>query len=90
MSRMRVIAVKLTEDPASTKVLYEKDGKSYIRDGDDGFKTGRLSKAPVTALLNKWGFRKVTNPPEFRDAEELVDGLEGFELSNDGSVSYSK
>jgi len=89
MGKMKVLAIKMSGDPHSMRVVYEKDGKTFMRTGEDGFESGRPLKAPLPALLNKWGFRKVDNPPEFRDSEELVDGLTGFELKNSGTVVYN-
>ncbi|MNJ80570.1 hypothetical protein D3C77_789960 [compost metagenome] len=60
-----------------------------MRTGEDGFERGKPLKAPLKAVLNKWGFRVVENPPEFRDAEELIDNLTGFSLNNDGKVTFS-
>ncbi|MNI89610.1 hypothetical protein D3C73_1470310 [compost metagenome] len=82
--------MKFSADPEAIKVLYEKEGKLYIRAGQDGFETGKAANAPLKSIINKWGFRTVENPPEFRDAEELLDGLPNFELKSDGKISYSK
>jgi hypothetical protein len=88
MAKMQVVAVKLSKEPISIKVAYQKEGKLYIRTGEDGFTHGKPANAPLNSLLNKWGFRRVGNPPEFRDAEELIDGITGFGLQQDGTIKY--
>lgn len=89
MAKMKILAVKLTRDPSSTKVVYEKNGKQFIRSGEDGFVKGTATQAPLKALSHKWGFRLVENPPEFRDADEIIDNLGKFEVKQDGTVSYA-
>lgn len=89
MNKMKVVAIKLDSEPISIKVLYEKAGRLYIRTGKDGFASGKPAPAPITALVNKWGFRKIENPPEFRDAEEIIDSITRFALHNNGKVHYS-
>lgn len=89
MAKMRVVAVKMSSEPISIKIVYEKNGSMYMRTGADGFSVGKPLKHPLVALINKWGFRKVSNPPEFRDAEEIVDNITGFELRQDGKIVFS-
>lgn len=87
---MLVLAMKLTDDPDSTKIIYEKDAKLYIRSGEDGFKIGKAVQTSLKSILNKWGFRKIDNPPEFKDAGELVDNLSNFSLGSNGMILYHK
>lgn len=85
---MKVVAVKMNDEPISMKIVYEKNGSYYIRSGADGFSRGEPIKCPVKALLNKWGFREVINPPEFRDSDEIVDSITGFGQKSDGTIEY--
>lgn len=88
MSKMTVQAIKLTDDIESIKVVYEKNGKLYVRNGSDGFAKGIISRTGLSAL-GKWGFYKVEEPyPQFRDAEELINGLDKFQMDSQGKVKY--
>jgi hypothetical protein len=87
MAKMIVKAIKLTEDIESIKIAYEKHGKLYIRNGNDGFTTGNATQGDLSSL-GKWGFRKVDPNPQFRDAEEIIDNLDKFSLDNTGVVKY--
>jgi len=89
MLGITVKAMKLTEDPHSTKLLYEKDGTLFIRNGGDGFTRGVKSQSPFVSLRNKWGFREVENPPTFRDGAEIQRSIHLFNLKEDGRISYS-
>ncbi len=84
---MKIVAMKLTSDPDSIKVAYEKNGVLYVRSGKDGFHTGTKAQSDFRSL-GKWGFRKVDPNPEFRDAEELIDNLDKFSLDNKGVIRY--
>lgn len=88
MSKMKIVAMKLTDDIDSIKVAYYKNGTLYVRDGDDGFENGTKAITDLSGL-GKWGFRKVDEPqPEFRDAEELIDHLDKFTMDNNGIIKY--
>jgi hypothetical protein len=87
MAKMVVKAMKLTEDIESIKIAYEKDGKLWVRNGNDGFKNGVRAQADLPSL-GKWGFRKVDPNPTFRDADEIIDNLDKFQLDNTGVVKY--
>lgn len=88
MDDMIVKAIKLTKDPISTKIVYEKNGTLYIRDGSTGFAKGRKVSAPLRSLLSKWGFREVENGPIFRNGEEISQSLHRFEMGENGRVSF--
>lgn len=88
MAKMTVKAIRLTEDIESIKVAYEKNGNLYVRNGNDGFKHGKKAQTNF-ASLGKWGFRKVEEPcPQFRDADELIDALDKFQMDSKGTVKY--
>ena len=89
MSKMRVVGVKLTQDPHSTKVAYYKGDKLYIRTGKDNFRVGNEVTHDKVSLYTKWGFRKVDNPPILMDAQGIIDNLPKFHLSQSGSITYS-
>jgi hypothetical protein len=89
MAKMKIVAIRMSKEPISVKVLYEKNGLLYVRTGDDGFTKGQPTRAPMSSLINKWGFRKVENPPEFRDSDELIDNITAFEMLPSGKVRYS-
>jgi len=82
-------AMKLTEDPHSTKLLYEKDGVLFIRNGSDGFTKGVKSQSSLVSLKNKWGFRDVENSPTFGSGVEIQRALHLFDLKSDGNIVYS-
>lgn len=86
---MTIKAIKLTADKASIKVIYEKDGRLFIRTGDDKFKTGVPLQASLRSYMSKWGFRKVTEAPRMADGAEIEENIHRFQISpSDGSVSY--
>jgi len=87
--KMYVRALKLTDDPHSCKIVYDKGGSLYMRTGEDGFKVGKRLQAPLSTITNKWGFYPVSNTPWFRDAEELVDNLNKFDVGQDGKLYYN-
>jgi hypothetical protein len=87
---MLILAMKLTTDIHSIKIVYEKKENLYMRSGDDGFKNGKVVQTNLKAIIDKWGFRKIDNPPEFKDADELLDNLDKFSVSNNGMITYSK
>jgi len=88
MSRMYVKAIKLTDDPHSTKVAYEKNGKLYVRSGNNKFSKGIPSPVPLSTLYTIWGFRKVTDAPYFYDGQELWENIQRFQMTRDGTVKY--
>lgn len=88
MSKMKVVAVKITEDVASFKLAYEKNGKIFVRSGEDQFTIGTRVHGSYSSLW-KWGFRKVDNPPILRDSEELNQNYMKFQMKSDGSISYT-
>jgi len=86
--KMTIVGIKLTEDIDSIKVAYLKNDLLYVRNGKDGFAKGTKAQADLSSL-GKWGFRKVEDPqPQFRDAEELIDSLDKFQMDNSGKVKY--
>ena len=85
---MKILAIKMNKEPLSTKVIYEKNGSLFIRTGADGFTKGTPLKAPLKSALNKWGFRSVVNPPEFRDSDELIDNIGKFDMASDGKIKF--
>lgn len=87
--RMYIKAIKLTKDEKSIKIVYEKNGKHYIRSGKDGFKRGIALQVKVSTLLNTWGFRKVDNAPYFYDGSEIQENINRFALNNKGEIYYS-
>lgn len=88
MSKMKVKVAKLTTDIYSTKIVYEKNGKLYVRSGKDGFKIGQPVQSSIQSL-KLWGFKEVHNAPIFRDGEEMFQNINKFELKQDGSAVYS-
>jgi hypothetical protein len=87
MAKMIIKAMKLTEDIDSIKIAYEKNGKLWVRSGKDGFSNGTPVQSDFSSL-GKWGFRKVDPNPQFRDAEEIIDNLDKFQLDNNGVIRY--
>lgn len=87
MSRMIVVAIKLTGDIDSMKIVYERNGRLFVRSGSDGFSVGKPLQSPLRGL-GKWGFKLVEPNPEFRDAEEIIDNLDRFSMKNDGTIQY--
>lgn len=85
---MRVEAVKITDDQSSFKIAYEKNGKYFVRSGEDNFSVGNKVHSNIESLW-KWGFRKVENPPNFRDSDEMLQNYNKFQLKSDGSVTYT-
>lgn len=85
---MKVLAIKLTEDVESTKVAYVKNGKYFIRNGQDGFKKGVLSPVSIESL-KRYGFRLVDTPPEFETGEDINSNIHRFSLNTSGSIEYS-
>lgn len=85
---MKVLAIKLTTDIDSIKVVYEKNGRTYVRSGVDGFTVGQPLGAPVRSL-GKRGFSVVEPNPVFKNAEELIDNLDRFHMKSNGTVTYS-
>ncbi|MDP4224880.1 MAG: hypothetical protein Q8910_00725 [Bacteroidota bacterium] len=85
---MVVKAIKLTKDSSSTKVVYEKDGTLFMRNGEDGFIKGIKVDAPLRSLINKWGFKEIINPPIFNNGKEISQSLNRFELTDEGKVSF--
>ena len=88
MSDMAVKSIKLTKDVYSTKVLYEKRGRLFIRSGRDKFTTGELYLGSKESLGSAWGYRKVLDAPTFRDSKEMLEGVSKFQMKQDGTVEY--
>lgn len=86
---MKVLAIKLTTDIFSAKAIYEKNGKLYLRSGKDGFTEGQPLQTTLSGATAKWGFRKVMNPPEFRDGNELKQNIPNFSMNSDGSIQFN-
>lgn len=86
---MLVVAIKLTDIPDTTKVVYEKDGAMYIRTGADGFQEGKKAQTSLMAILTKWGFTRVQNPPQFDHADDIIENLDRFQVKSDGSIVFS-
>lgn len=87
---MLVVAIKLTDSPDTTKIVYEKDGAMFIRSGSDGFQNGTKAQTNLKAIVTKWGFTRVDNPPQLKDADDIVDNLDKFQLKSDGSIVFSQ
>lgn len=89
MNKLEVVAIKISQFPESTRVIYRKRGKLYIRTGEDGFLRGKPLQSTIEGACYKWGFYKVENPPTFRDGQELMDNIGRFNLKFNGLVTYS-
>lgn len=88
---MTVHGILLTDDIVSIRILYEKNGKYFVRRGVDKFKVGVKLPTSYMSMFTQNGFRKVLEPlPVFRDAEEMFDGSGKFALTKEGSVQYEK
>jgi hypothetical protein len=87
---MEVVAMKLTTDIFSAKVVYKKDGRLYLRSGKDGFTSGEPLQTTLSGVMAKWGFRKVANPPTFRDGNELKQNITNFAMNSDGTIQFSR
>lgn len=89
MSKMIVHGVKLTNDISSRKVLYEKNGKFFIRNGTDRFKRGKPTTRSYSSYFTQSGYRKMKEPlPAFRDSEEMLEGVTKFIMSEGGRVEH--
>lgn len=88
MAMMKVEAIKYTKDVSSFKIVYEKNGTLFMRTGMDTFQKGRRVPVPLNTLINKHGFRRVEDAPSFRDAGDIIDNLNRFQMSTDGTLSY--
>lgn len=86
----KVEAIKLTKNPRSTKVVYSKGDKTYLRTGQDNFKVGKHIPSPINSVVSRWGFRRVSNPPKVDKGEELMDLLkqDTFSIKRDGTVKF--
>lgn len=85
---MKVVAVKITDDIGSFKLAYEKNGKTFVRSGEDHFIMGKQVHGSYKSLW-KWGFRKVENPPFLRDSDDMEQNYMRFQMKADGSVAYA-
>lgn len=86
---IEVVAIKLSEFPTYTRVIYKKGEHLYIRTGEDHFIRGKALQTTVDGACMKWGFYKVENPPKFRDGQELMDNIDRFSIGNNRMVTYS-
>lgn len=86
---IKVLAVKLTEDVESTKILYEKNGKKYVRCGGDGFSKGLPTNQEN--LLYQFGYKKVDGDvvPEFRDGKHISENIQNFHLTRNNTVNFT-
>lgn len=89
MAIMRVVGVKLTDDPTSTKIAYTKCGNLFVRSGSDGFRTGSPMQGASDHLFSRFGYKKVDKGPEFRDAKEMSENAHRFYLGKNGVAMYS-
>lgn len=85
---MYIRAIKITKDVASIKVAYDKDGKYFVRTGEDGFKKGVQIHGTPNDLVTTWGFRKVEDAPFFYDGEEIAENIHKFQMDNKGKIHY--
>lgn len=89
MGKIIVEGLKLSTNPISTKVLYSKDGKHYIRTGADNFSKGDPIRQHVSSYFTKWGFRQmIDSRPEFYDGEELARNIDKFQPAPGYKVKY--
>lgn len=89
MGKLVVEGVKLSTSPLSTKVLYQKDGKYFIRSGADEFAKGDPIRQHVSAYFTKWGFRQlVDSRAEFWDGQELARSIDKFQPVAGCKVKY--
>lgn len=86
---MKIIGIKMTEDSASTKIMYIKDNKIYVRSGADDFTTGRPLQGSYTHLMDRFGYREVINPPIVNSAEEMANAVSKFQPKNRGRAQYT-
>lgn len=87
---MIVHGVKMTEDIESRKVLYERDGKFFIRSGNDDFHRGKPLGRSYRSYFTQSGYRKMKEPlPMFRDKEELAEGVRNLSVVDGGKVEYT-
>ena len=91
MSRgsIEVVAVRLSEFPRYSKVIYKKGEQLYIRSGEDDFIRGKAIQGTLESACYKWGFYKVDNPPKFRDGQELMDNIGRFSVNHNRIASFS-
>lgn len=85
---MYIKAIRLTKDEHSIKVAYEKNGKSYVRSGKDGFRKGVAINGEAKSTLATWGFREVIKAPYFYDGDEISQNINRFAMNRDGTVDY--
>jgi len=85
---MRILAIKMSVDPGGTKVAYEKGGNMFIRHGYDNFMLGKPLNCPIQALIDKWGFNEIENPPHAKDGREISGLITKFELKPNNKVSF--
>ena len=85
---MKIVAGRLSGDMLSCKFIYEKNDKLYIRSGEDDFSKGVRLQSSIGGACSKWGFYKVENPPSMMDAQELMDSVGNFELTNKQTIKF--
>jgi hypothetical protein len=86
---LRVIGIKISKSAKSTKVLYEKKGKHYIRSGNDDFSKGEPIRQHVSSYFTKWGFRPIVDgDATFRDGQELYENIDKFQVAPDYKAKY--
>lgn len=87
---MKIIGIKITKDPASTKVLYIKNNNMYVRSGADDFAVGKSLQGSYTHLTDRFGFCEVENPPIFSSSEDIRNNISRFHMKNNGMAQYTK
>lgn len=87
---MEIEAIRPSETPELSRVLYSKKDKLYVRTGSDGFRLGKPFQSTIEGALYKWGFYRVENPPKFIDAEDILENISNFHLTNKNVVQYEK
>ena len=87
MAIMVVKAMKISDNPSGIRIAYEKKGELYIRSGEDGFRKGIKAQSDLGGLT-KWGFRQVQGEARFRDAQDIIDHIDKFQLDNQGVIKY--
>lgn len=79
----------LTKDKKSRRLVYEKNGKFFIRSGTDKCQVGIPLPTSYKTLFTQYGFRGIEgNPPAFIDANDMWENLDKFHLTSDGKIRY--
>lgn len=89
MTGMKIVGAKLSAYDVFSKFIYEKNGSLFIRSGEDDFVKGQGLQCTLNGACEKWGFYKVENPPTFRDGQELMDNVKGFEMTTRKTIKFT-